>query len=218
MGDLGQNNQYRLLMLWKLLYEETDETHQLSMAEIIDKLKRELPHMKMDPRTIRTDMATMNRFGLTIEQTKGKYGKNMYSYRKHLFDRQEMRILIDMIMNTRNIAAEEKQRLIEKLKTLTSSHIAADLPDLNTPLQERALFHAEIRHMQQRVHDGEKENVICLHKQLIEPIIDHLQHEVEIEYVEEDYVLLHIGKKQLDTLLEWLKDRKDRDWKHQLND
>lgn len=126
---MEQSNQDRLLLLQRILFEETDEDHQLSILELIDKIRFHLPDMKLDPRTIRSDLETLERNGVDIIRNKGKFGKILYSYQSRLFETYQLRLLVDAILSGKFMDEVEKKSMIQRLKTLTSKPIAKTLPE-----------------------------------------------------------------------------------------
>ena len=136
---MGQSNQRRLLLLRQILFEETDKLNQLSMQEIIEKLKHYLPDMKMDPRTIRADMATLHKSGFEIAREKGKFGKILYSHQNRLFETSQLRMLMDAIVSSCAISPGDKRILVSKLRMLTSKETASHLPAETNLLTEPPL-------------------------------------------------------------------------------
>jgi len=123
-----QNNQHRLLLLQKMLFEETDGEHKVSIQELADKLKTHLPDMKLDARTIRADLDTLDHASFKIHREKGKFGKLLYSHEQRLFDSIQLRLLIDAVLSADFLPKQEKQELVERLKMLASKPTARKLP------------------------------------------------------------------------------------------
>src|SRR5699024_4333121 len=124
---MERGNGYRLLKLKEILFHETDAMNQLDMEQIISKLKS-FSDEKYDKRTIKSDMEALNRVDFEIQENKGKYGKILYSHQARLFETYQLRLIIDAILSARFITTNEKQNLIEKVKQLTSKHIAKTFP------------------------------------------------------------------------------------------
>jgi len=122
-------NTTKVLELKKILFEETDEDHFLSIAELIEKLQKSFPEMeKLDQKAIKRYMESFNDVGFDIIQGKAKYGKNVYSHQDRLFETYELRMLADAILSARFVTEDQAARIIQKLKQLTSKHIAKTLP------------------------------------------------------------------------------------------
>ncbi|MDQ0253351.1 putative DNA-binding transcriptional regulator YafY [Evansella vedderi] len=84
---------------------------------------------EVDARAIKRDFDLLNNDSFEIMENKGKFGKVLYSHQSRLFETYQLRLLIDPILSARFITNEEKYMLINKLKKLTSKHIAKSLPD-----------------------------------------------------------------------------------------
>jgi predicted DNA-binding transcriptional regulator YafY len=120
----------RLLRLKDILFQETDEHHELSMKEIIEKLQLEFgDNMAFDPRAIKRDIDALNEEGFEVMINKGPHGKALYSHQDRLFETYQLRLIVDAILSARFITEKEKKLLIQKVKKLTSKHIAKSLPD-----------------------------------------------------------------------------------------
>lgn len=111
-----------------MLFEETDEEHELDVYEIKEKLMDLLGLDKIDIRTIKTDIDSLENMDFDIVKNRKKFGKIYYSHQAKLFETYQIRLLVDAILSARSITPNEKQRLINKLKELTSKHIQKTLP------------------------------------------------------------------------------------------
>ncbi|WP_163969426.1 helix-turn-helix transcriptional regulator [Oceanobacillus halotolerans] len=125
---MERSSNYRLLKLREMLFNETDEFHELDLATLMNKLNQ-LTDSKFDTRTIKRDLATLDEMDFEIVQNKGKYGKILYSHQSRLFETYQLRLLIDAVLSARFITINEKKKLIKKIKQLTSRHIAKTLPE-----------------------------------------------------------------------------------------
>jgi predicted DNA-binding transcriptional regulator YafY len=120
----------RLLKIQKILFEETDEEHELDMKEIIQKLNLAFGgSVASDSRAIKRDLEVLDEEGFEIVTNTGDYGKILYSHQDRLFETYQLRLMVDAILSARFITEREKKTLIQKLKKLTSKHIAKTLPD-----------------------------------------------------------------------------------------
>ena len=110
----------RVLLLFELLYTETDETHTRTTAEIVSRLhKKEIPCSR---KTVSADIALLINFGSDIVTIKN--GSNRYFMEGRLFELPEIRLLIDAVGSSRFVTAKKSGALIEKLKTWTSRPLA----------------------------------------------------------------------------------------------
>lgn len=125
---MGQRNSQRLLMIQEILFNETDETHDLSIEDISEKLEA-IIGLTYDQRTIKSDIDMLDAMDFEITKNRGKYGKILYSHQARLFETYQLRLIVDAILSARFITTNEKKNLIEKIKQLTSHHIAKTLPE-----------------------------------------------------------------------------------------
>ena len=122
------NNNFRLLQLKKILFEETDEDHELDVYQLREKLMHALDLKNLDIRTIKSDLQSLQQMDFEIIENRRKFGKIYYSHQDKLFETYQIRLLVDAILSARFITEKEKVDLIDKLKELTSVHIRKTLP------------------------------------------------------------------------------------------
>jgi predicted DNA-binding transcriptional regulator YafY len=125
MSDI--NTKSRFMKLKEILEYETDEEHELSIEDIISKLSNELGE-NFDKKAIKRDVEDLNQAGFEIIENFGKYGKKYYSHQYRKFELYELRLLIDAVLSAKFITKEESEKLISKIKSLTSIHHAKRLP------------------------------------------------------------------------------------------
>ena len=124
------NGNERLLAVLNIMKSETDEMHQLSINELMKKLKLAFStEQEFDARAIKRDLTTLDDNGFEIIKNDGKYGKILYSHQSRLFETYQLRLLADAVLSARFITEDDKKTLIRKLKELTSIHHAKTLPD-----------------------------------------------------------------------------------------
>lgn len=119
----------RLLALKEIFLRDTDEYNQLSIKELVEKLKIEIPDCSADGKTVKRYMQTLRATGFDIIENVGKYGELFYSHQERLFESYQLRLLIDSILSARFITEEEKKNIVKNVKKLTSKHMAKTLPD-----------------------------------------------------------------------------------------
>ena len=107
----------------KILLEQTDETHRLSVNDIISKLAA--LDIKAERKTIYHDISTLKDFGLDIvlEKTKS-YG---YYIASRDFELPELKLLADAVQSSKFITERKTMQLIKKLEGLMSRHDAGKL-------------------------------------------------------------------------------------------
>jgi predicted DNA-binding transcriptional regulator YafY len=127
MADVS--NTTKILALKKILSEETDEEHKLSVTELIEKLQLSLTtNEPIDKKRIKRYIDSLNESGFEIIPEQEKYGKLVYSHQTRLFETYELRMLVDAILSARFVTEEQAKIIIGKLNQLTSTHIAKTLP------------------------------------------------------------------------------------------
>jgi predicted DNA-binding transcriptional regulator YafY len=129
--DNASSNKLKLLYILKIFLEETDEDHQITMPELIEKLKHY--EVKAERKSVSRDLDVLRDFGYEIsdfEEMKGYY----------LIDREfelsELRFLIDAVLSSRCITTKKSKELIRKLEKQTSNHIAKKLR-MNRTIDDR---------------------------------------------------------------------------------
>lgn len=113
----------RLLRMREFFLEQTDERHPVTARELIAHL--ELSGLPADRRAVYADIALLKHAGLDIRVRRRR--ANEYYLSGRMFDDTELRILADMARASRILTAEQTERMIGKLASLTSRHEATAL-------------------------------------------------------------------------------------------
>ena len=114
----------RLLYIYQILLEETDEEHVLSAAGLLDILDSR-HGIQADRRSIYGDIDTLKEFGLDIVTVKGN--DHGYYIGSRDFELAELKILVDSVQVSKSITRKKTEQLIGKLKLLASRHQAKSL-------------------------------------------------------------------------------------------
>ena len=114
----------RPLYLAKILYEQTDEEHFLTTAQLIQILEEQF-EIKAHRQTIKAEIELLKQFGLEIEEVKST--QNRYNLFGRRFDAPELKLLIDAVESSKFITAGKSKELVEKISSLTSTHVASSL-------------------------------------------------------------------------------------------
>lgn len=114
----------RPLYLAKILYEQTDEEHFLTTAQLIQILEVRYG-IKAHRQTIKAEIELLKQFGLEIEEVKST--QNRYNLFGRRFDAPELKLLIDAVESSKFITAGKSKELVEKISSLTSTHVASSL-------------------------------------------------------------------------------------------
>ena len=111
----------KLLKIYELLYQNSDEEHPLSTAEICDQMAQQ--GIKVDRRTLAEDIRVLNNHGYEVIGYRGQHAKMYYSIDRR-FDVPEIKILIDAVQAATFITPKKTVDLIEKIASLGGSHRA----------------------------------------------------------------------------------------------
>ena len=120
----GNNQKLKILYLMKILLEKTDETHSITMSEILESL--EAYGVSAERKSIYNDIENLRLYGLDII---GEKEDRAFSYRvvSRQFELAELKLLVDSIQAARFITAKKSNELIKKLEGLASKYEASQL-------------------------------------------------------------------------------------------
>ena len=113
----------RLIYILKYLWQNTDEEHFASTADIVSGLAEK--DIDIDRHTLPADIEALQRAGFDIECQKSS--RNLYYLSSRTFELPELKLLVDAVESSRFITAKKSERLIEKLGKLTSESHARQL-------------------------------------------------------------------------------------------
>lgn len=120
----GENQKLKMLYLVQIFSRETDDTHKLTMPEIISKLAAE--GVNADRKTLYQDFEELRRFGLDIIAE--KEGRNYYYYLgSRDFELPELKLLVDSVQSAKFITDKKSKQLIKKLESLVSKYEGSQL-------------------------------------------------------------------------------------------
>ena len=101
----------RTLIIFKYLWENTDEMHPVSLADISAYLSEY--KITADPRTLRKDIEQLIEFGVDI--VKDRKVQNLYHVASRHFEAPEVKLLIDAVQSARFITPKKSRSLIQRL-------------------------------------------------------------------------------------------------------
>ena len=120
----GENQKLKMLYLVQLFSRETDDTHKLTMPEIIARLAAD--GVNADRKTLYQDFEELRRFGLDIISEKD--GRNYYYYLgSRDFELPELKLLVDSVQSAKFITDKKSDQLIKKLESLVSKYEGSQL-------------------------------------------------------------------------------------------
>ena len=120
---MAQDNcqKIKLLKLYELLRQETDDQHPLTTMNIIDRLSK--MGISCERRTVAKDMAILNEYGYEIMSCwVGK--EKAYYVEDRSFSIPELKVLIDAVQAASFITDKKTSDLIAKIANLGGSHCA----------------------------------------------------------------------------------------------
>lgn len=120
----GNNQKLKIIYLAKILLEQTDETHSITMSDILTALKEY--GISAERKSIYNDIENLRVYGMDII---GEFQDRTYYY--HVGNRQfelaELKLLVDSVQSAKFITAKKSNELIKKIESLTSRYEATQL-------------------------------------------------------------------------------------------
>lgn len=122
--EICRNQKLKILYLMRILLENTDEDHSITMQEIQSKLAAY--DISAERKGLYTDIEQLRRFGLDIV---GEQKNRTYYYRvvSRDFELAELKLLVDSVQSAKFITTRKSNQLIKKLEGLASRHEAGKL-------------------------------------------------------------------------------------------
>ena len=117
----GKNQKLKLLFLAKIMQEQTDDTHMLTMSQIIDELAKY--DIEAQRKSVYDDLAALNFYGIEIIKYQ-EFGKTFYYCGARDFELAELHIIIDAIASSKFITENKSKELIKKLEHMASNYDA----------------------------------------------------------------------------------------------
>lgn len=117
------NQKLRLLFVMKILQENSDEQHPMTLAELGDRLAQ--LGIAYERKSLYSDIETLRQFGLEIILTKGSHFG--YFVVNRIFELPELKLLMDAVQSSRFITSRKSVHLLGKLESLVSIHEARKL-------------------------------------------------------------------------------------------
>ncbi len=113
----SEKQNLKVIYLAKILLEETNENHGLTMAEIISELNSY--GIKAERKSIYSDVESLKMLGFKVVgcQENRTY---TYSIKERLFGLPELKLLVDSVQSAKFISEKKSNELIKKLEELAS--------------------------------------------------------------------------------------------------
>ena len=120
---MQKDNQRRLFLLLKLLYEQTDETHFVSGADILRYWAD--AGIRANRKNVYGDIQLLLDAGHDVIRVKSK--QNRYFIGSRIFELPELKLLADAVASSHLVTEKKSAALLQKLSRLTSIHNAEHL-------------------------------------------------------------------------------------------
>lgn len=138
----------RILYLYKILHEQTDENHGISMPEILKQLEEY--GISAARKAIYLDMKALAAFGVDIQSEKG--ASSSYRILSRKFELAELTALADSIISSHFFTKKRATALIEKLGALCSSDEAEQLKPGTFVVENSADYNEKILYNVDAIH------------------------------------------------------------------
>ncbi len=116
----SSNQKLKILYLMRALMENTDESHPMTVAEMIETLSKN--GIAAERKSVYDDLEVLRQFGLDIVQTKSK--TTGYYIGSRDFELPELKLLVDSVQSSKFITQKKTLSLIKKIEALASRHDA----------------------------------------------------------------------------------------------
>ncbi len=138
------NQKLKLLYLYKIMVEQTDKTHGLSLPKIQEELKKK--GIIVNRQALYDDFKALREFGADIQKT-GNASKTRYYLANARFEPAELKILIDAVQASRFLTKKKTEDLIAKLTTANGNS--------DESLQNRQVYVAgRIKNMNDSIYEN----------------------------------------------------------------
>ena len=120
----GTNQKMKLIYLMKILLENTDDSHGMTLAEIMEELARY--DITAERKSLYDDFEALRLYGLDILMEK-KNRTAYYYVGERSFELAELKLLVDSVQSSRFITEKKSRQLIKKLEGFVSKYQAKEL-------------------------------------------------------------------------------------------
>ncbi len=112
----------KILHILKMLMEQTDENHGLTVAQIIEQL--EAKGIPAERKSVYDDLEVLEQFGMSFgfELVRTKTNTVTYFIGSRRFQLAELKLLVDSVQSSKFITAKKSHELITKVESLASIH------------------------------------------------------------------------------------------------
>lgn len=163
----------KLLMLYEILRQKTDENNPLSTTQLIEELKNK--GVNVSRKILAEEIALLNQFGYEVLSIRSK--SNLYFVVERKFEIAELKILIDAVESASFITKSKTEVLIDKIANLAGEN-RAEL------LKKNIIYFDNVKHTNEgiylqimiSIHLCTPFQLIYIHKSSLFDIKDRLRH------------------------------------------
>lgn len=119
----SSNQKLKILYLMKIMLENTDDRHCLTINQIIEKLNAY--GVSAERKSLYDDFEALRVFGVDIEKKLGKTVGYYVACRD--FELPELKLLVDAVQSSKFITRKKSEELIRKIESFTSKYEASQL-------------------------------------------------------------------------------------------
>lgn len=116
-------NKSKILYVYKLLYEKTDENNMLSTNDIIALLAE--IGIETTRKTVALDIELLEEFGVDVITIRSS--QNMYYIGSREFELAEVKLLVDAVSSSKLVTIKKSKALVSKLSSMVSNAQAKEL-------------------------------------------------------------------------------------------
>jgi len=151
-----QSKRIRLLKIWEILKQETDEDNPMGTTQLITRLKEF--GIDCDRRTLYADIKVLNDGGYEILKNRGV--SNEYYVIDRSFDEPELHILMDAVQEARFITEKKTAIFIDKIANLAGSRrgevLKRNIVNFNNTKTDNESIYYNIDIINTAIRDGKK--------------------------------------------------------------
>lgn len=142
------NQRLKILYLYKILLERSDEEHIITMPEIIKQL--ELYGISAGRKALYDDIEALKTYGLDIISVRGD--KSGYYVASRYFELPELKLLADAVTSSRFLTEKKSTELLKKIESLSSVYQAKQInrqvyiADRVKAMNERIYLNVDVIH------------------------------------------------------------------------
>ncbi len=149
------NQKIKILYLMRILLEQTDEEHGLTLEEITNELDKY--GVAAERKTLYDDLEILRTFGIDIEKRKSKTVR--YHVVSRDFEIPELRLLVDAVQSSKFITHKKSLALIKKIESFASRHEAQSLQRQVYVTNRIKTMNESIYYTVDDIHDAINRNV-----------------------------------------------------------